>query len=69
MELSICMTDESRTVELTLESCAHASTLSSVGHPDSTTRKGPDNRCGDDATFDVLQSQKPSVMHIENSIM
>ena len=23
------------------ESCAHASTLSSVGHPDSTTRKGP----------------------------
>ena len=45
MELSICTTDESiGRMNWHFESCAHSSTLSSVGHPDSTTRKGPDNR-------------------------
>ena len=62
VELSICTTDESRTVEWHFESCVHASTLSSVGPSNSTTRKGPDNRRGDDATFDILPSQNPSVV-------
>ena len=30
--------------------------LSSVGPPNATTRKGPDNRRGEDATFGVLPS-------------
>ena len=69
MELSICPTDESRMVEWHFEPCAHAPTLSSVGPSNSASHKGPDNRCGDDATFDVLPSQKQSVVQIENSLI
>ena len=50
-------------------SCAHASNLSSVGSPTSTTRKGPDNRRDGVARFDVLPSQKPSVVQIESSLL
>ena len=56
-ELSICTMDDSRMILRQLE-CqflfAHASNLSSVGLPISTTRKGPDNCCGEDATFEVF---------------
>ena len=55
--------------EWQFHSCAHASNLSSVGPPNSTTHLEPDNPCGEDATFDVLPWQKPSVMQIESSIM
>ena len=51
------LTDESRKFKLHFKSCMHALTLSSVGPPNSTTRKGPDNRRGDDATIDVLPSK------------
>ena len=44
------------------------STLLSVGPSNSSTRKGPDNRRDDDATFDVLPSQKPSIVQIESSL-
>ena len=37
-------------LEYQFHSCAHASNLSSVC-PNSTTRKGPDNRHGEDATL------------------
>ena len=54
-------------LECHLYSCAHASNLSSVGPPNSTTRKEPDNWGGEDATFYVLPSQKPSIVHTESS--
>ena len=38
--------------------CAHASTLSSVGLPNSKTSKKPANRRAEDATFDVLSFAK-----------
>ena len=41
-------------LEYQFHSCAHTSNLSSIGPPNSTTRKGPDNHCGEDAMFDVL---------------
>ena len=40
----------------------HASNLSSISPPNSTTCKGPDNRHGEDTMFDVLLSQKPSIL-------
>ena len=46
-------------------SCAHASSLSSIGSPISTIRKGSDNCCGEDVTFDVLKLQKPFVVPIQ----
>ena len=42
-------------VEWLGRSRVHMSTLSSVGPPNSTTRKGPDNHRGDDATFTVAE--------------
>ena len=61
-KLSICMTDDSRMI-------AHTSNLSSVGPPNSTTCKRQDNRYGEDATFDVLPSQKPLVVQMESSLL
>ena len=57
-EFSICMMIDSRTVDIPISFiCAHASSLSFVvGPPNSTTHKGPDNRCGEDTIFDVLPS-------------
>ena len=49
-----------------IHSCVYASKLSSIGPPGSATHKRPDNRRGEDLTFDVLQLQKPSVMQIES---
>ena len=59
-ELSIYTTDDSWTVEMPISFMCAALNLSSFGPSSSTTRKGPDNRRGEDATFDVLPSQKPS---------
>ena len=50
-------------LESKFHSCAHAN-LSSISPINSTTRKGPDNHRGEDATFDVLTSLKPSVVQI-----
>ena len=41
-------------LECQLYSCAHVSNLSSIGPPNSTTRKGTDNHHGEDAMFDVF---------------
>ena len=56
-------TDDSRMIMLIcqIHSCNHVSYLLSIGPPNPTTHKGPDNR-DEDATFDVLLWQKPSVV-------
>ena len=46
-------------VECQFHSCAHASNLTSLGPPSSTMN----------AMFDVLLSQKPSVMQIESALL
>ena len=56
-------------LECQFHSCAHVSNLSSVGPPNSTTRKGPDYHHGEDAALDVLPSQKPSIVQIESSLL
>ena len=43
--------------------------MSSVGPPNSASRKGHDNRCGEDGVFDVLPLQKPSIVQIESSLI
>ena len=49
-------------LECQFHSCAHASNLSSVSLSNSATHKGPDKGHGEDTMFDVLPSQKPSVV-------
>ena len=56
-------------LECQFHSCTHASNLSFGGPPNSTTCKGPDNRRGEGAMFDVLLLQKPSVKQIESSLL
>ena len=56
-------------LECQFHSCGHASDSSSLGPPNSTTWKGLDNRCGEDTTFDVLPSQKPSVVQIKSLLI
>ena len=62
-ELAICTTDDSRMIMLICQIylCVHVSYLLSIGSPNPTTHKGPDNR-DEDATFDVSQLQKPSIV-------
>ena len=48
--------------------CAHASYLSSVGPPNSKIRKGPDNRRGEDATFDVLSSHAEAILRANRKL-
>ena len=49
--------------------CVYASNLLSVGPPNSTPRKGPDNDRGEDAMLDVLPLLKPSIMQIQSSLL
>ena len=49
--------------------CVHASTLSTVDPPNSTRRKGVENRRGEDATSDILPSQKLSLVQVESSLI
>ena len=68
-ELSICTTDDSRIVGMPISfMCACIKFVISVSPSNSTARKGPDSRHGKDATFNVLLSQKPSVMQIKSSL-
>ena len=71
LELSICKTEESRMVEWYFESCAHAWNSSCVRSPppNSITHEGLDNHRGEGTTFDVLQSYKPFVVQIKNSLL
>ena len=69
-KLLICTTYYSRTVGIGISfMCACVVFFfSSVGPSNFTTRKGPNNAHGKDATFDVLPSQKPFVVQIEGAL-
>ena len=47
----------------------HASNLSTVGPLNSIRRKRPDIHRGEDATFDILPSQKLPLVQIESSLI
>ena len=61
--------DDLGQLECQFYSLAHASNLSSVGPPNSTTHNRPDNCRSDDTMFDVLPLQELSVVQIQRSLL
>ena len=55
-------------LEFQFYSCAHASKLSSVGRPNSTTRKGHDNHRGEEAMFDILPKKEEAFHHANQKL-
>ena len=65
-EFLICRTDDSRAVRMPNSfKCACVKFV--IRRSNSTTRKGPDIRRGENTMFDVLLLHKPSVVQIESS--
>ena len=50
-------------------SCSYVSNLWSIGSTNSLKHIGPNNHHDEDAAFDILLLQKPSVVQIDNSLM
>ena len=68
-ELSICTMHDFRTVGMPISFMYACVKFVIRGPPNSTTLKGPDNHCGEDASFDILPSQKSFIMQIKSSLL
>ena len=68
-KLSICTTDDSRTVGMSISFMCACVKFVIHRSSNSTTCKGPENHHGEEATLDGLPSQKSPVMQIESSLI